>query len=354
MTIAEKYNQHIKFYNANQICADKIQLINKKLSRYIKTRFSIGAFYRLLIKDIGLEDVSKIIYLDADTIINLDMAELWNIDLENYSIAAVPEIQATRDHMITDKFLINSGIVEIENYFCSGVLVMNLDKISADFFNEGVDWLADNPKCECPDQDILNNFYSTNYLKLPEKFNAFVSVAKALDRNVIYPKIYHYAGIGNLGLDTENLFDRLFWVNFSKTPWFGINIFANFHKVISQFATKGMRSLAVKITAIMSGKQRAFFVHPATADLMKQFFTVTKAEEFILENSPESIKILIKSMKKNRGKKIYFIIVNNYENLAQQLKEAGFVENRDFLDSMIFMKNDQNEINYIATLIESM
>ena len=104
----------------------------------------------------------------------MDIDELWRHDLKNFPLAAVPEELATFDMMVDNKFVLNSGRVRKENYFCSGVIVFNLNEIADDFFHDGVQFLVDNPKCESPDQDILNSFFSANYLKLEQKFDSFV------------------------------------------------------------------------------------------------------------------------------------------------------------------------------------
>ncbi|GHT01851.1 hypothetical protein AGMMS50276_30800 [Synergistales bacterium] len=46
---------------------------------------SRGTLYRLLIPD--LLNIPKVIYLDCDIVVNLDIAELWNIPMENHSLA---------------------------------------------------------------------------------------------------------------------------------------------------------------------------------------------------------------------------------------------------------------------------
>ena len=170
--LAEKYNQLVEFHNVEELCPDEINFLREKFADKINSRFSIGTFYRLFMKKIF--GGGKMIYLDADIIVNLDISELWQQDLQDYSVAAVPEIEATLNHMIKDKFVLHAGIVKTDNYFCAGVMIFDLDKFDEKFFRAGVQFLIDNPKCESNDQDILNAFFSENYFKLPQKFNSFV------------------------------------------------------------------------------------------------------------------------------------------------------------------------------------
>ena len=125
--LAGCYGQRVNFHNVAALCPNEINFLREKLLDKINTRFSIGAFYRLLMKKIFGN--GKMIYLDADTIVNLDIIELWRQDLGNFTVAAVPEVEATFNNMVSNKFVLNTGRVRKENYFCSGVMIFDLDKI---------------------------------------------------------------------------------------------------------------------------------------------------------------------------------------------------------------------------------
>mgnify|MGYP002623641676 CR=1 FL=1 len=130
--LAGRYAQHVNFHDVEEICADDIKFLRDKLADKIKLRFGIGAFYRLLIKKILAPlKIDKAIYLDADIIVNMDIDELWHRDLKNFPLAAVPEEIATLDMMVENKFVLRSGRVRKENYFCSGANPESLG-VSAD------------------------------------------------------------------------------------------------------------------------------------------------------------------------------------------------------------------------------
>lgn len=44
-----------------------------------------------------LIDVEKVIYLDSDLIVNLDISTLWNINIKNYILGAVLDIESSRN-----------------------------------------------------------------------------------------------------------------------------------------------------------------------------------------------------------------------------------------------------------------
>lgn len=339
LTLAERYNQRVNFYNVDEICPREIIFLREKLADKLESRFSIGAFYRLLAKKIfAARDIHKMIYLDSDIIVNLDINELWRQNLKKFPVAAVPEIDATLNKMFRNKFLINAGRVKLENYFCSGVMIFDLDKLDENFFRDGVQFFIDNPQCECLDQDILNAFFSANYLKLEQKFDSFVDIEKH-ENNPVVRKIYHYAG-HQIELDSSNGYNALWLKYFIKTPWFGVETFGRFYDKFGQIRLNLLsvmkESLAV-LSAVMSGKTRAFFITSADLPSMKKIFSIRDDEEVILADKKESIPNLVCSMAKAQGRKIFIIVVPNFKAVQELLEQLDFVQERDFIDGEIFL-----------------
>ena len=61
-------------------------------------QFRLSTYYRFLFADILPKDVHKLIYLDCDTLVLDSLRELWDIDVTNYSIAAVEDQQGDNVH----------------------------------------------------------------------------------------------------------------------------------------------------------------------------------------------------------------------------------------------------------------
>ena len=80
--LAGRYSQAVKFYNVEKICPDKLSAFVELTPEIKNTHVSVGTLYRLLVPQIILSDIEKIIYLDSDLIVNLDIKELWQIDLD--------------------------------------------------------------------------------------------------------------------------------------------------------------------------------------------------------------------------------------------------------------------------------
>jgi len=252
----------------------------------------------------------------------------------------VPEMLATYNHMITNKYLLNSKKVNANDYFCSGIMMLDLSRINENFFNEGVQWLAENLQCASPDQDILNNSFANGYCKLPEKFDAFVLALRLIQDTVVSDKIYHYAGNTAVTFDTKDPYTRLFFNYFVKTPWFNFELIGNAY----QFAQKmynDNRNFVLQLSKILPGKERAFLSSKDNEVAMRYIFEVTDAEEVIISDDANYFEKLLDSMKNSQGKKIFFIVSADYSNLKTQLNNAGFTENKDFVNALEFLSENQ-------------
>ena len=332
----------MKFYNVDELCRDEIKFLREKLADKIDSRFSIGMFYRLLIKK--FLRAGKAIYLDADIIVNLDIAELWRQDMKNFAVAAVPEMQATFGQMITDKFLLKSERVNVTDYFCSGVMMFNLDAFDENFFRDAVQFLVDNPQCESPDQDILNAFFAANYLKLEQKFDSFVLAEQQRNISAVAQKIYHYAG-NAVGLNLSDPFNRL-WMNyFAKTPWFDENIVDKFGAELRKDFDRN--SLMIQqMMKLCAGHNRAFFVEPRNVSAVKNAFAVRDDEPIIEIRDMASLDELVAKMTELRGQKLFFTFYKDYSPLKNYLEERGFAEYMDFVNGMMFLTRKQSGIEY--------
>ena len=328
----------MKFYNVEELCADRIAEMIKLVPAIKTSRVSIGAFYRLLIPNLITADIEKCIYLDSDMIVNLDIKELWQIDLSDKPLAAVPEEEANffayKEYEAERKYLLNVGLVRYEDYFNSGLLVMNLEYLrdNEELIMSGVKWRGDHPQCNCFDQDIWNYLFSKNYIKLPVRFDLFTYVDRRSNEPV-RKKIYHFSG-ASFGMDINDSFTRLWFKYFAKTPWFNEETIGRLYAGVQQMHV-GLKNFALQLSAILSGKTRAFFVLPHNVDATKKIFSIHEDEEIILADNQMALQKLIDAMNSSRGKKVFFILVPGFP--LQALIQAGFTPGRDFLNGFEFL-----------------
>ena len=339
--LAGQYNQLVKFYNVEVSCADKIAEFKKLLDSIAPTR-TLADLYRFLIPNVIPNELKKIIYLDSDIIVNLDIQEFWQVNLGDSPLAVVPEMQS---YVPTNPlhYLCRKGFVKAEDFFNSGVLMINLKKFRDEEENlkRGLRFRMDHPECDGTDQSVLNYCFSTESVKLPQKFNVLVEYARMNNDFETANRICHYItssrGRG-YGLNIRDPFNRLWMKYFVKTPWFDEETIGRLYNGVQQMHVSLKQSM-VNLSAMMSGKTRAFFILPHDIDGLKKFFSIRDDEEIILAENQTSLQKLLDAMKKSQGKKVFFIMLPNFP--FQALIQAGFVPNRDFVNGLEFLSEAQ-------------
>lgn len=150
------------------------------------------AYTKLVIPE--LINISRVIYLDLDIIVKMDVVELNAIDLQNYVIAANTEF-SMKDSL--EKELYGSiGFDMDAPYFNSGIMLINLDlwreqnitKKCMEFAKKYGD------KLQTADQTVLNFYFYNNFKFLSEQFNYRVSNKSSVKELADYVGILHFFG----------------------------------------------------------------------------------------------------------------------------------------------------------------
>ena len=352
--IAGRYKQHIKLYNLSELCPDKISAITKLVPEIEKAPVTVGAFYKLLIQQVLPEEIKKAIFIDPDTIINLDISELWQIELADKVLSAVTE--ATTGTNPKKAFLLCSdGIVKGEDYFNCGVMLMNLNLLrnEEETIMQGIEFRGKNPTQKYFEQTVLNYCFSKRIAKLPLKFNCPVRVVRQSKEPVIERKIYHYAsGSSRPGLEMEDIFNRL-WMNyFIKSPFFDVEVFGQFYARIKKIRSN-LKDTPFKLSAIMPGKMRAFFIEPKDLETMTKLFAIKDYEEVILAENKESAQKLIDAMYNFKGTCVFFILTDKFlkkKTSLELLKNEGFIEDKDFVKAWTFLPESSSSYPLIQEM----
>lgn len=161
LELAKKYNAKIKFYEENILEQYDFSLYG---SEYI----SLSAYTRLFLAEILPLNIDKVIYLDADIIINGSLLSLWKTDIENYSVLGCIDSYAL-DSELYKKL----GYKEEYGYINSGVLFINLKYWRENnVTNKFINYYKNNiDKIEHHDQDIINGTLFDTIKYLPIKYN---------------------------------------------------------------------------------------------------------------------------------------------------------------------------------------
>ncbi|MBR0290209.1 MAG: hypothetical protein IJQ82_14630, partial [Selenomonadaceae bacterium] len=70
--IAGHYNQLVKFYNVEELFADKLAEIKNFFPNADKIRLNKAVFYKFLIPQTLPSDIEKTIYLESNVVVNMD------------------------------------------------------------------------------------------------------------------------------------------------------------------------------------------------------------------------------------------------------------------------------------------
>ena len=345
--LAGRHNQIVKFYNVEELCPSKLAAIKKFFPKEEQLRVTIGVFYKLLIPQVLPATMNKVIFIDPDTIVNLDIKELWQTKLGDKALGVVTEESngvRSGEYFV----LCREGLVEGEDYFNVGVLLMNLNVLRGEeeTIMNGIKFRSENPRIKFLEMPILNYCFSTRTLKLPRKFNRFVREERRAGIDKLEEKIYHYSnGASRNTLKMDDIFNRLWMDHFIKTPWFNEEAMARLY-VQLQRSYNELKDRTLRTTIIMQGKTRAFFAEPKSMTSMVDIFSIRNDEETIPAENEDSIQDLIDAMNRNKGKSIFFIMTPKIQGKNfpfNRLTEAGFVEGTDFIKGW----------SYLPTIVQS-
>lgn len=127
-----------------------------------------AALYKFNICDI-LPDIKKVLYLDSDMLFQKDLSEFFQTDLDDRYAAVVKDL-----HVMRQKY---KGIAKmgLRNYFNSGVMLLNLEKIRKERIPEKLlatkqDLNLDNT-FSFMDQDTFNKVFDENVIFASVNYN---------------------------------------------------------------------------------------------------------------------------------------------------------------------------------------
>lgn len=311
--LTDDFNQEVRFH--------LIQLPENILS-YTYARVTQGALFRLLLPDILIEE--KIIYFDCDIIVDLDIDILWNISVDEYPLAAAIDCGIPYWEEKT-KYLVEKNGMQIEKYFNSGVLILNLKYLRQNYClaQEAFNFLETHQERAFQDQDALNFLFQQKYVQLDEKFNSFAVV-----KGEFYKKgsIWHWAGYKPWNRFTNRV-DMLYWKALSLTMWSN-DVFYLFSAL--QFDMKhSSNSVDRKVIVFGAGSAGV----KVCKELPVQIEYIVDNGQDKWGNYLDGISIRSPKCLLNEDKSSVIIIIASQYHLeiSNQLLDMGFEKNINFL-----------------------
>ena len=212
--LKEENIENLKKFNKENISVKSVNIEEKikDFSNRLHTRdyYSKSTYYRLFIPTM-FPQYDKALYLDSDIVVLSDIANLYNINIGNNMVGAIPDesVQIVPEFF---KYVENFLGIERINYFNAGILVMNLKEMRKQNFEQKfLEMLMQIKFNVAQDQDYLNvickdkvKYISFSWNKMPLKCNN----ANVKDLNLIHYNLsfkpWHYDDI---------LYQEIFWQN---------------------------------------------------------------------------------------------------------------------------------------------
>ena len=216
--LVEGYSREVFFY-----CAEMPEQIIERLDT---SHFTVGTLWRLMMADILPDYVEKVLYLDSDLLINMDVLELWKLDMQDNLVlgkwdkafSCIAEELGIKVKKYSNH-LMENGTLNKYDYINAGVMVMDLAGIRNEkkLFDESVSFFEAYPDCEYLDQDAINYIFEGRKGLLDERFNLYTRELRE-KRSKLEECIYHYSG--DIPFEGSNeCFDREFFRILDRIEW---------------------------------------------------------------------------------------------------------------------------------------
>ena len=131
-------------------------------------------WYRIYLPEL-LPEVPRVLYLDGDALAVDSLEPLWATDLGDHLVAAVTNVFI--QDPVARALPAALGLSAIQDYFNSGVLLMNLDQMRREGSTAEVREVARSKKFFWGDQDFLNAVMARRRLALHPRWNLMNSIA---------------------------------------------------------------------------------------------------------------------------------------------------------------------------------
>lgn len=192
-------------------------------------------YYRLMLVDLLPASVKRILYLDIDMIVNKDITHLYDMDFEGRSLIVAKDMEFENmiEHSCSGNTAHDRLFKQLQEeghtYFCSGLVLLNIEKIREtysfekylDIFKEIREYMA------YPDQDLLNYVHKGDVKYVDElTYGVFAQTAHTLGYSYVDIKqnaaIIHFTGQAKPW--TNNLIrydiEKIWWEYAMETPFY--------------------------------------------------------------------------------------------------------------------------------------
>jgi len=191
--------------------------------------YSKEMYYRLLAYKLLPAELEKALYLDPDILVINPIRELYDTDVSEYLFGAAYHEMIS----VKEINMVRLNAYEMEEYFNTGVLLMNLTLQRQKLNEEDVFAYINKHKSRLilPDQDVLNALYG----KETERLNEF-----QYNYDARYYQYYKFLSDGEIDMDYVMRHTVILHFCGKRKPWHS-NYIGKFHSLYKHYETLALR-----------------------------------------------------------------------------------------------------------------
>ncbi len=229
--IAKHANFSIRFVNVSAYIYGYNFYIESDAS---STKYSSEIYFRILAPAI-MADYEHVIFLDADLIVLDDIAKLLKLADNTKLLSAVRDYEGIancyNNNYERTKYRISElGIANFDDYFVSGVIILNNKLFNEKFDSKQLLDMAVSKNWKQYDQDLLNylckdsvNLIDAEWDFVEDIFGIYHSLPKPLlkefENSENTPKIIHFSGARKPWKNTRSKYNKYFWKYAEMCPF---------------------------------------------------------------------------------------------------------------------------------------
>jgi lipopolysaccharide biosynthesis glycosyltransferase len=206
-SLVENYDREVVFYDFSNL-KDRLDGISIE-------SIAISSYARLFLTDVLPDEITRIIYLDCDSIITGSYEELWSTPIEGHYIMGVKDV-------IPDFFKDSIGLDKNDNYVNAGMLYMNIEKMKENNAKKMINEFMNSFDGEIPhhDQGVMNGLYSKSCEILHPKYNCMTPFTLMSSEQLrIFYNINEFYSDEELNEAVENPIFIHFTESYLTRPW---------------------------------------------------------------------------------------------------------------------------------------
>ena len=218
--VSEENKNKIKAYETENVSIEFVDLSSKlheiEDKLYTRNYFSNTTYFRLFIPELYPE-YDKAVYIDSDTVTLADIADLYNTDMGDNLIAGIPDGVVQAIPVFQEYVEKVVGVIDYNNYFNAGIIVMNLKTLREYKFQEKFLYMLEKIKFEvAQDQDYMNRLCKGRVKLLGFEWNRMPAMGK---REGTINLVHYNLGCKPWYFD-DVLYQEYFWKYAKKTEFY--------------------------------------------------------------------------------------------------------------------------------------